>query len=184
MFSVPIIATRRLDGPTEPVFVIDNHTATAGETASAGDLECDINAGEGRFAAGTILAERYRVISRLGRGGMGEVYRATDLKLSQAVALKLLPARLSADGLFLARMGRRRDAAAVAVGRERERRRYHQTEIGSPSLWAASSPAVLPWRRSAIPAGKRVSTPRRQRCPCGRVTAVSCSFSRVHSATA
>jgi tetratricopeptide (TPR) repeat protein len=43
-----------------------------------------------RFAAGQVFAERYRMISRLGRGGMGEVWRADDLVLGTPVALKFI----------------------------------------------------------------------------------------------
>ena len=60
--------------------------------------------GEGRFPAGTLLAGRYRVINLLGHGGMGEVYRAADLKLNQAVALKLLPERSKRDEHLLSRL--------------------------------------------------------------------------------
>ena len=59
--------------------------------------------GGGRFTPGAIIGERYRIVALLGRGGMGEVYRAEDLRLAQVVAIKFLPEALSRDASALAR---------------------------------------------------------------------------------
>jgi serine/threonine-protein kinase len=56
---------------------------------------------DARFTPGRIFASRYRIVSLLGRGAMGEVYRADDLRLGQSVALKLMSAAMASrhDGL-------------------------------------------------------------------------------------
>ena len=55
----------------------------------------------------------YEVLSPLGTGGMGEVYRARDSRLDRDVAIKVLPERLARDPQALARF--QREAKAVAA---------------------------------------------------------------------
>src|SRR5439155_20919832 len=55
----------------------------------------------------------YKVISRLGRGGMGEVYGALDTRLGREVAIKLLPPAFSADQHRLRRFEQEARAAGM-----------------------------------------------------------------------
>src|SRR5512138_764357 len=64
------------------------------------------------LAAGTRLGP-YEILSTLGAGGMGEVYRARDTKLGREVAIKVLPAAVAQDAERLARF--KREAQVLAA---------------------------------------------------------------------
>ena len=83
-----------------------------------------------RVAIGTHLGP-YEIVSPLGAGGMGEVWRARDTRLERSVAIKVLPAEFSTDARLKARFEREHESV-VQRGAVRDRvpgrenRRDHQ----------------------------------------------------------
>ena len=75
----------------------------------------------------------YEVVSRIGAGGMGEVWRARDTRLDRTVAVKVLPQHLSGDARFRVRFEREARSISspspvVAIGRCRTKKRNRSRE--------------------------------------------------------
>ena len=61
---------------------------------------------------GVILGERYEIISRIGSGGMADVYKAKDHKLNRMVAVKVLKPEFREDKTFIRKFRTEAQAAA------------------------------------------------------------------------
>jgi len=91
----------------------DDLTAVQTPSEAQAALHAAAQPRDTRFTPGTVLLNRYRVISLLGRGGMGEVYRAEDMKLGQQVALKFVPREFASNPSVLKHL-----VSEVRIGRE------------------------------------------------------------------
>jgi eukaryotic-like serine/threonine-protein kinase len=97
--TAPVLQSAAMAGPRD-----DDVTMKAATRGAAPTAQTPGPPPGHQFAPGAIVAGRYRLVALLGRGGMGEVYRADDLTLDQPVALKFLPQSDGHDPVRLAQL--------------------------------------------------------------------------------
>ena len=108
--------------------------------------------------AGTRLGP-YEILAKIGVGGMGEVYRATDTRLDRDVAIKVLPASLAGDPERIARFQREAKALVMEL-------------VEGPTLADRIAQGAIPvdFRKISTEAGQAQF---RSRCPNGRQSVLS-----------
>ena len=91
------------DKDPDPSLTMDNWSASTTPSSEGSPLIA------GELHPGSVLASRYEIISRLGGGGMGTVYKATDREVERLVALKVIKAELAGNSDILSTFQTRTD---------------------------------------------------------------------------
>ena len=100
-----------------------------GQATSSTEPASNPNLGEAPQLIGRVIAGRYRILSKLGEGGMGAVYQAEQISLKRTVAIKLLRPDVSASPMLL----RRFNAEAEAVAKLRHPNTVNIYDFGQDS---------------------------------------------------